>query len=55
MENEDGQGSSEWEKFFVCCLEPSLKMWKDDDGDESCHSTIYRHVQGDAEGKTIRD
>jgi len=56
MENEDGQGSSEWKKFFVCCLDPSLKMWKDDDGDESCHSIIYRHVQGDAEeGKTIRD
>jgi hypothetical protein len=30
-ENEDGQGSTEWKKFFVSCLDPSLKMWEDED------------------------
>jgi hypothetical protein len=56
-ENEAGQGSSEWEKVFVSHLDPSLKMWdEDEDGDESCHSITYRHIQGDAEeGKAIRD
>jgi hypothetical protein len=39
--------------FFVNCLDPSLKMWEDEDGDESCHSIIHRHIQGDQEeGKT---
>jgi len=56
-ENEDGQGSSEWEKVFVSRLDPSLKMWdEDEDGDESCHSITYGHIHGDAkEGKAIRD
>jgi hypothetical protein len=55
-ENEDGQGSIERKKFFVSCLDLSLKMWEDNDEDESCHSIICRHIQGDAEkGKAIRN
>jgi hypothetical protein len=30
-------------------------MWEDNDGDESHHSIICGYIQGDAEGKAIKD